>query len=164
MGSGNLQPPHGPFFPIILTRASRWLRLRGEGDGLSCRLTWKQWFTGMLWTICHIPSCNLPHSYLLMRLDEANIIIRQVMGGNISAMRKALNITQTMFAQMIGIDRSYLNRIEKGTENLSMGVLTKIADGLDVPLPRLMEGLESCPPRELPERHWRYSAERFDEE
>lgn len=99
-----------------------------------------------------------------MRQDESNIIIRKTIGGNVTSRRTALNISQTMFAQMVCIDRSYLNRIEKGTENVSVDILVKIADGLDIPLTHLFEGVDDCPPRELPERGFRYASQRLGAE
>lgn len=99
-----------------------------------------------------------------MRQDESNIIIRKTIGGNLTSRRIALNIPQTTFAQMVCIDRSYLNRIEKGTENVSVDILVKIADGLDIPITQLFEGVDDCPPRELPEREFRYASQRMGAE
>ncbi len=111
--------------------------------------------------IFHIGSGPVPHSDYFMRQDESNIIIRKTIGDNLSALRASLKIPQTTFAQMVCIDRSYLNRIEKGTENVSVDILVKIADGLDVPITRLFDGLDVCPPRMLPERYFNYAAQQL---
>ena len=114
--------------------------------------------------IINIEEGFLPHSDYFMRQDESNIIIRKTIGDNLSALRASLKISQTTFAQMVSIDRSYLNRIEKGTENVSVEILVKIADGLDVPITRLFEGLGDCPPRMLPERYFNYAAQQLPDD
>lgn len=45
--------------------------------------------------------------------------------------RMQLGMTQTDFANMIGIDRSYLNQIENGKIRPGMATLEKIARGLN---------------------------------
>ena len=47
---------------------------------------------------------------------------------------------------MVGINRSNLSDIENARVNVSIGILVKIADGLDVPITALFAGLEDKPP------------------
>ncbi|MBR3181609.1 MAG: helix-turn-helix transcriptional regulator [Eggerthellaceae bacterium] len=84
-----------------------------------------------------------------MAYDDASNLVKQIIGRNIRTMRKATGQSQTQFAKMIGVNRSYFSRIEGGKENQSIGILVKIADGLDVPFATLFDGLDACPPHEL---------------
>ena len=97
-----------------------------------------------------------------MKRDAASNLVRHVIGFNIRSLRERQKHSQTQFAKMVGVNRSYLNQIEQGKMNASVDVLVKIADGLDVPLPDLFNGLESCAPNRLP-RDVTYSAIQFPE-
>ena len=85
-----------------------------------------------------------------MEHDETTRLIRRVIGFNIRSLRKQTKISQAKFAEMVGINRSYLNQIERGMENPSLAKLVKIADGLDKPITALLKGLESHAPHRLP--------------
>ncbi len=85
-----------------------------------------------------------------MEHDETSVLVRHIIGANIRALREVRGHNQTKFAEMIGLNRSYLNQIESGKMNASVNVLVKIADGLDVPLTDLHEGLSSTAPHRLP--------------
>jgi transcriptional regulator with XRE-family HTH domain len=82
-----------------------------------------------------------------MKQDKVNIQVRQAIAANIRACRKATGMNQGEFAQMISLNRGYLSGIENGKENVSVDVLVKIAEGLDVPLTTLFTGLDKNPPR-----------------
>lgn len=84
-----------------------------------------------------------------MEHDGSNLVLK-VLGDNIRAIRESEKITQEKLAVMIGIERSYLNQIERGRVNPSVKKLVKIADGLDVALPELFAGLEGFTPSTLP--------------
>lgn len=58
--------------------------------------------------------------------------IRRGVGRRIRMLREQRGLSQYQFAKMIGMDRSYLINIEHGNRNVSIGILTKIAMGLDV--------------------------------
>ena len=85
-----------------------------------------------------------------MKHDDASNTVRRVIGANIRAAREESGLTQTKLAEMIGINRPYLSRIESGIHNPSVNMLVKIADGLDVPIATLFEGLGACAPSRLP--------------
>lgn len=85
-----------------------------------------------------------------MKHDAANSLVRHVIGFNIRTLRDQRGHSQAKFAEMVGVNRSYLNQIEQGKMNASVNILVKISDGLDVPLPDLFRGLESQPPSRLP--------------
>ena len=84
-----------------------------------------------------------------MAQDDTTNLVRLVIGRNICALREAGGLNETQFAEMVGINRSYYCCIEGGKENPSLKMLVKIADGLDVPISMLFEGLDACAPRKL---------------
>lgn len=84
-----------------------------------------------------------------MKHDEVSVIVRQIVADNIRSFRNECGHSQAKFAEMINVNRSYLNQIELAKENVSLDILVKIADGLDRPIADFFKGLESCPPREL---------------
>ncbi|MGO9763793.1 MAG: helix-turn-helix domain-containing protein [Solirubrobacteraceae bacterium] len=55
------------------------------------------------------------------------------LGAAIRAARKEQGFSQEGFAAHAGIDRSYFGAIERGEFNITIGTLTTIAAGLDVP-------------------------------
>ncbi len=97
-----------------------------------------------------------------MKHDAANNLVRHIIGANIRTLRGQRGHSQMKFAEMVRINRSYLNQIEQGKMNASVDILVKIANGLDVPLPDLFRGLESHTPSRLP-RDAVYAAVQFPE-
>lgn len=83
-----------------------------------------------------------------MRLNSPDKV-HTVIAHNVKTLRKEAGLSQEKFAAMVGINRSNLSDIENARVNASVGILTKIADGLDVPITRLFEGLEDAPPHTL---------------
>lgn len=79
---------------------------------------------------------------------KANTFVRQIVARNVCCLRKTISISQTTFAQMISVNRPYFNRVELGRRNVSVDMLAKIADGLDVPITALLEGLAEVPPHQ----------------
>ena len=75
--------------------------------------------------------------------------IRRHVGETVEALRIQRGLSQATLASMVGIDRSHLNQFIKGHHNMSLDLLVKIADGLDVPLTELFSGLEPLPPYQL---------------
>lgn len=60
------------------------------------------------------------------------MLIKEV-GLRIQELRKTkLNISQTAFALKIGYDRTFLSRVERGIQNITLETLEKICDGLGV--------------------------------
>lgn len=85
-----------------------------------------------------------------MNNDEASILIRKKIGVNVGRIRSERNVSQSELSRITSINRSHINRLENGRCNVSIDVLVKIADALDVPLARLFAGLDACPPHVLP--------------
>lgn len=86
-----------------------------------------------------------------MDTGEACKIVRARVGGNVGRLCRDKGLSQSRFSAMIGVDRSHLNQLIGGKSNVSLDVLVKIADGLDVPLTDLFFGIDAVPPRLLVE-------------
>ncbi len=65
------------------------------------------------------------------------------MGRRILMLREQQGLSQQFFSVMVGMDRSYLIDIEQGKRNVSLSYLLRIAQGLDVTLSELFEGVDS---------------------
>lgn len=81
-----------------------------------------------------------------MPIDGEYYFVRSLVGANIARIRDERGLSQSEFARRFSINRSYLNSIESGKQNVSMHELIRIADGLDVPFARLFDGLEKDAP------------------
>lgn len=57
---------------------------------------------------------------------------RERIGQRIAKIRKERGITQEQLAEMSGIDRTNVNKIERGRYNVSIDILQKICDVLVV--------------------------------
>lgn len=55
---------------------------------------------------------------------------RERIGRDISELRKAAGMSQAALAKKIGCDRSYIAKIERGRQHISINVLTNIASAL----------------------------------
>lgn len=54
-----------------------------------------------------------------------------VLAENVKRLRKQAKINKKTFALMVGIGRPFLNKIENGTADARLSVITKMADALD---------------------------------
>lgn len=63
---------------------------------------------------------------------------RRQIGDRIRAARTTRRLSQEKLAELIGLDRKTVNRIEQGAHATSIDHLLLIADGLDVPLADLV--------------------------
>lgn len=93
--------------------------------------------------------------------DEVSIFVQSAVGLNISTLRTQRDLSQVDFARMVSVDRSYVNQIENGKKNPTIKILTRIADGLDVPITELFTGLEIVSPWQLREYIAKYSVVKF---
>ena len=73
---------------------------------------------------------------------EANEILRRL-GLVIRRHRERLKLTQEAFADEHDINRTYYSAIERGTQNLSILNLSRIARALNVPLSRFLREAEA---------------------
>ena len=61
-----------------------------------------------------------------------------VLGHNVERLRKAQQMSMTTFAQMAGISRPTLYKIENGTSDLKLSMLARIAKALDTTVAALL--------------------------
>lgn len=84
-----------------------------------------------------------------MKNDASCIFARKTVGVNVGKLREEKGLSQSELARRIQIDRSHINRLEGGKNNVTVDILVKIADELDVPLVALFDGLEKKAPGKL---------------
>ena len=63
------------------------------------------------------------------------------LGKKIKQLRMKKGLSQEKFALEIGMDRTYFASVEAGKRNISICNIKKIADGLEMSLSELFEGL-----------------------
>lgn len=68
-------------------------------------------------------------------------MIQKQLGQRIQLLRKERDISQEKFALQIDMDRTYLASVEAGKRNVSICNIKKIADGLNISLSELFEGI-----------------------
>jgi XRE family transcriptional regulator, regulator of sulfur utilization len=66
---------------------------------------------------------------------------RKMLGKRIRKLRDQQGWSQEEFADMCGINRSYMGRIERGELNLTVETLQKIAQGLGRSVSALLKGI-----------------------
>lgn len=82
-------------------------------------------------------------------------------GAHVARLRRDMGWTQERLAEEVGIDASYLARVESGTRRATLQIFRGIADALDQDLSELFdEEKEPAPPPILPEL--RRSLEKLD--
>jgi len=67
--------------------------------------------------------------------------LRKTFGERIKQLRREADISQEDFAMECGFARSYMSRIERGTSNVSLDAIERIAAGLQISVESLFEGL-----------------------
>ena len=60
--------------------------------------------------------------------------IKQAVGKRIRELRNKLSVSQEEFADMVGLDRTYITSVECGKRNISIVNVEKIANALNVTL------------------------------
>lgn len=68
-------------------------------------------------------------------------MITKELGQRIKELRQQAGLSQEKFALKIEMDRTYFASVEAGRRNISICNIKKIADGFDIPLSKLFEGL-----------------------
>lgn len=71
--------------------------------------------------------------------------MNELLGNRIKALRSAKNFTQEQIADQIGISRQKYARIESGTNNITLEVLSQIANVLDVQVGDITRVLDEAP-------------------
>jgi transcriptional regulator with XRE-family HTH domain len=63
------------------------------------------------------------------------------LGDRIRSRREKLHLSQESLADRCGFDRTYISMLERGRRNPAFVNLVKLAEGLEVPLSTLIEGI-----------------------
>ena len=64
------------------------------------------------------------------------------LGASVRQRREKLGISQEAFASKCGVHRTYIGKVERGEQNVSMASLVRIAKGLGVPAWQLVREAE----------------------
>ena len=80
---------------------------------------------------------------------------RQIIGWNLRRLRVAQALSQERLALASGIDRAYVGRVERGSENVTISTLEAMAKALSVPVATLLIEPEAGTTRPLPLRSGR---------
>lgn len=68
--------------------------------------------------------------------------IETLFGRAVRRYREKLGLSQEAFADVVGIHRTYVSSIELGKVQVSIGIASRLADALQVPLSRIWRDLE----------------------
>lgn len=71
--------------------------------------------------------------------------MNELLGTRIKALRNAVSLTQEQMADKIGVSRQKYARIENGTNNITLDILTKIAGVLEVSVADITKVLDETP-------------------
>lgn len=69
------------------------------------------------------------------------MIIAKQLGERIKELRKKTGLSQEKFALKIDMDRTYFATVESGKRNISLQNIERIANGLNVSISELFEGI-----------------------
>ena len=69
-------------------------------------------------------------------------MIAKQLGDRIKELRKETGLSQEKFALKIDMDRTYFATVESGKRNISLQNIEKIANGLNITISELFEGIE----------------------
>jgi transcriptional regulator with XRE-family HTH domain len=67
--------------------------------------------------------------------------LRKTLGARVRQLRRDAGISQEDFADSCGFARSYMSRIERGTANLSLDAIERLATAFDITVEELFKGL-----------------------
>ena len=73
------------------------------------------------------------------KADPRVLEAQKRVGKRIRALRESRKLTQEELSYMAGFTQKYLGEVERGTGNITIELLTKLAIALDVPLVSIME-------------------------
>lgn len=68
-------------------------------------------------------------------------MITEDFGKRVRELRRQMKLSQEKFALKINMDRTYLAGVESGKRNISLENIKKIADGFEISLEELFQGL-----------------------
>ncbi|MGF0034068.1 helix-turn-helix transcriptional regulator [Bariatricus sp. SGI.154] len=71
--------------------------------------------------------------------------MNEMLGSRIKALRSARNFTQEQIADQIGVSRQKYARIESGVNSITLDILSKVAEVLDVTVRDITRVLDETP-------------------
>jgi transcriptional regulator with XRE-family HTH domain len=74
-----------------------------------------------------------------MRKASKTLTAREVFARNVRRARRLKDISQESLALELGMSRPYLSSVERGTRNVSVDNMGRLADALGVPLRDLVD-------------------------
>jgi transcriptional regulator with XRE-family HTH domain len=69
------------------------------------------------------------------------LLVTKRFGERIRFLRKERGLSQEEFAQLCGLDRTYISGIERGLRNVSLRNIETLAESLDVPMSELFRDI-----------------------
>lgn len=76
---------------------------------------------------------------------SGGIVMNEMLGSRIKALRCAKNFTQEQVADQIGVSRQKYARIESGVNSITLDILSKVAEVLDVTVGDITRVLDEAP-------------------
>ena len=67
------------------------------------------------------------------------MVAREILGANLRIERERRGWSQEELADRSGIHRTYISGVERGTRNPTLGIIEAIANGLGLPVARLLQ-------------------------
>ena len=99
----------------------------------SCRLQLCRRSSVILWSVAR--SSTICDDYFMEEIENH-------FASSVRFHRKRLGMSQEAFAQKAGIHRTYASSIERGRVQVSIGVASKLAEALEIPLSKLIRDME----------------------
>ncbi len=78
------------------------------------------------------------------KIDKQTKVILVMIGQRVRATRERLGVSQVKLARLVGMEPTNLAKVERGTRNVTIDTLARIADGLGI---ELNVTFSSAPPR-----------------
>lgn len=88
----------------------------------------------------HRPWTQSPKSAYVQGVNKPSKVLKSF-GDNVRAARKAKAISQEAFADLCGLDRTYISGIERGNRNVGLRNIAVIAQALGMTISELTDGI-----------------------
>lgn len=90
----------------------------------------------------HRPCTRIHHEMTISSMENfQDISIEKAFGAKLRELRKARGLSQEAFAELAGLDRSYLGGVERGARNVSLININRISLALKMPMEELFKDL-----------------------
>ncbi|KQB80246.1 MULTISPECIES: helix-turn-helix domain-containing protein [Leuconostoc] len=68
--------------------------------------------------------------------------IQKKLGDNVRTLRLERGYSQEVFAELVGVHRTYIGMIERGEKNVTLETIVKLSRALDTSISDLIEGID----------------------